>query len=313
MTPPGMTEDFPNKSFPINPAKGHPSANMGPYDKLFIYELSDEISVKRGDFGPDFIGCWNEAGSSFLFFSREHDEEVKTWLAQEGKAEIVSRHVMDYRDWQAGEDLKPFRIERLVICPPWEETEIAEHEILIRLDPSVVFGVGLHPTTRGCLNALCRIYQVDSPRKVLDIGTGTGILAIAAAKLGAQEILAIDLNELAVETARKNVLLNGVDDRVEVTWGEAEAFVGEEADLVLANLHFQAIDALLKRDEFFYRHWIVLSGLFQGQAHGVLTKMEKWRFKIHDRMDEDRWATLVLGKTPHEQDKIPKAVDCKQK
>jgi ribosomal protein L11 methyltransferase len=280
----------------LEAAKIKPAVNMGPYDKLFIYELSDEISVKGDAFGPDFIGCWNEAGSSFLFFSREHDEEVGKWLAQEGKAKPVSQYVMDYRDWQAGEDLKPFRAEKLVICPPWEEAEITEGEILIRLDPGVVFGAGLHPTTRGCLNALWRVYQVDSPQKVLDIGTGTGILAIAAAKLGARKVIAIDLNQLAVETARKNVLLNGVDDRVEVKWGEAEAFAGEKADLVLANLHFQAINALLKREEFLSKRWIVLSGLFQGQADGILTEMEKWRFKIHDRMNENRWATLVLRK-----------------
>ena len=291
-----MTEDLPNKSFHTNPPKGRPSANMGPYDKLFVYELSVEIPVKGDAFGPDFIGCWNEAGSSFLFFSREYDKEVTRWLTHQGKAGLVSRHVMDYRDWQAGEDLKPFRIERLVICPEWEEAEIAEGEILIRLDPGVVFGTGLHPTTRGCLNALWRIYQVDSAQKVVDIGTGTGILAIAAAKLGAREVMAIDLNELAVETARKNVLLNGVDDRAEVKWGEAEALAGEKADLVLANLYFQAITALLEREEFFSKHWIVLSGLFQGKADGILTEMEKWRFKIHDRMDENRWATLVLRK-----------------
>ncbi|MFQ6078078.1 MAG: 50S ribosomal protein L11 methyltransferase [Thermodesulfobacteriota bacterium] len=76
---------------------------------------------------------------------------------------------------------------------------------------------GFHPTTRGCLKALWDIYQIDSPQKVLDIGTGTGILAISAAKPGAREVLDIDHNQLAVETARKNVLLNGVEDRVEVS------------------------------------------------------------------------------------------------
>jgi ribosomal protein L11 methyltransferase len=108
--------------------------------------------------------------------------------------------------------------------------------------------------------------------------------------------MAIDLNELTVETARKNVLLNGVDDRIEVKWGEAEAFAGEKADLVLANLHFQVIDALLKREEFLSKRWIVLSGLFHGQVDGVLASMEQWGFKLDDRMDEDRWATLVLRK-----------------
>ena len=271
-----------------------------PYDKLFIYELSDEISVKGDVFGPDFIGCWKEEGSSFLFFTRNREEEVTEWLAQQGSAKIVSCHHMDYRDWQAGEELKPFRIERLVICPPWEDAEIGEDEVLIRLDPGVVFGTGFHPTTRGCLMALWRIFQVESPQKVLDIGTGTGILAIVAAKLGAREVLAIDLNDLAVETARKNVLLNGAEDRVEVKWGQAEDSVDENADLVLANLHFQVIDALLKQKALFSKRWIVLSGLFHGQARGVLVPLEKRRFTVFGKIEEDRWVTLALRKTPAE-------------
>jgi ribosomal protein L11 methyltransferase len=268
---------------------------MDPYQKLYIYELSDEISVRGGVFGPDFIGSWNEAGSSFLFFSRKHDEEVKRWLTNQGKVRLVSRHIMDYRDWQAGDDLKPFRVEKLVVCPSWEQVEMAHEEILIRLDPGVVFGTGLHPTTRGCLKTLWRIYQADSPQNVLDIGTGTGILAIAAAKLGALKVVAIDLNELAVETARKNVLLNGVEDQVQVKWGEAGAFIGEKTDLILANLHFQVIDALMKREEFFSKRWIVLSGLFHGQASGVLASLEKQHVKVHDSMEDDRWVTLTLS------------------
>ena len=271
---------------------------MAPYDKLFIYEVPGEVSVNSDIFGRHFIGCWNEGGNSFLFFPRQHDAEVRKWLGHQGGGKLVSRHVMDYRDWQAGEDLKAFRIEKLTICPSWAETKIAEGKILIRLDPGVVFGTGLHPTTRGCLKALWDIYQMDTPRKVLDIGTGTGILAISAAKLGAREVLAIDHNKLAVETAQRNVLLNGVEDRVKVTQGEAEAFGGEKTDMALVNLHFQAIDALLKREQFFSRYWTVLSGLFQGQVNGVLATLEKWQLTVHDRMEESRWVTLVLRETP---------------
>ena len=271
---------------------------MGPYHKLFIYELSDEISVKGDVFGRDFIGCWNEGGNSFLFFSQQHDEEVRKWLAHQGRGKLLSRHVMDYRDWQAGEDLKPFRIEKLLICPPWEEADMAKDEILIRLDPGVVFGTGLHPTTRGCLKALWRIYHVGCPQKVLDIGTGTGILAIAAVKLGAKEVLALDHNQLAVETARRNVLLNGVEDRVEVKLGQAEAYMGKKADMVLANLHFQAIDALLRRKMLFSNRWFVLSGIFPGQVDGVLVSLEKQQLKVYEKIEETRWVTLVLGKTP---------------
>ncbi len=293
-----MTEDSSNNLSHGNAPKGYLPANMKPYHKLFIYELSDEISVKGDVFGRHFIGCWNEGKSSFLFFSRQQDEEVRTWLGHQGRGKLVSRHVMDYRDWQAGEDLKPVRIGKLVICPTWEEAKIADDEIFIRLDPGVVFGTGLHPTTRGCLKALWDIYQMDAPQKVLDIGTGTGILAISAAKLGAQEVLAVDHNELAVETARRNVVLNKVEDRVKVKWGEAEAFSGKRADLVLANLHFTAINDLLNREELFSKGWLVYSGLFHGQVSDVLASLEKCQLTLNDRMEENRWVTLVLRGTP---------------
>ena len=271
---------------------------MAPYEKLFIYEVSDNISVHGEVFGRDFIGCWNEGESSFLFFSRQQDAEVRRWLALQGKEKLISRHVMDYRDWQAGEDLKPFRVDRFLISPPWQEVKKANDEILILLDPGVVFGTGIHPTTRGCLKALWDIYQLDSPQIVLDIGTGTGILAIVAAKLGARQVLAIDHNHLAVETAQRNVLLNGVQDRVKVIVGEAEMMGDEQGDMVLANLHFQAIEALLRRERILSKCWIILSGLFPAQANEVIAPLEKLQLKVHNRVEESRWVTLVLRKTP---------------
>lgn len=132
----------------------------------------------------------------------------------------------------------------------------------------------------------------------MDIVTGTGILAISPAKLGAREALAIDHNQLAVETAWKNVLLNGVEDRVEVSRGKAETIELRGADMVLANLHFTVINDLFTREKFFPKRWIVLSGLFYGQVSQVLASMEKWQHKVHRRMDEKHWVTLILKKIP---------------
>lgn len=275
---------------------------MGPYEKLFIYEVPGEISLKTDAFGRDFIGCWNEGGSSFLFFSRENDEEVREWLTFQDKGKLLSRNVMDYKDWQAGEDLKPFRVEKLLIVPSWEEAGRADGDVLIRLDPSVAFGTGLHPTTRACLAALWDIYQKDTPRRVLDMGTGTGILAIAAAKLGARTVLAIDNNQLAVETALNNVILNEVENRVTVTRGKAESVELDGVDMLLANLHFQALDAFLKRKTPISARWGILSGLFRGQVDEVLSSLERWQMTVHEKMEENCWATLVLTKISQENE-----------
>lgn len=278
---------------------------MGPHEKLFIYEVPGEISLKTDAFGRDFIGCWNEGRSSFLFFSRENDEEVREWLTFQDKGKLLSRNVMDYRDWQAGEDLKPVRVEKLLIVPSWGEVAKAGGDVLIRLDPSVVFGTGLHPTTRTCLKALWDIYQRETPRRILDMGTGTGILAIAAAKLGARTVLAIDNNQLAVETALNNVILNEVEDRVTVTRGKAESVKRDGVDMLLANLHFQVIDAFLKRKKPISTRWGILSGLFRSQVDEVLSSLERWQLTVHEKMEENCWVTLVLRK-------ISQANGCKQ-
>jgi len=216
---------------------------MIPYQNLYIYEISGVISNSRNFFKEHFIGCWNEGETSFLFFSQVHDEEVESFIGRKGLS-LSSKNVLDYKTWQAGEELKPFKVGNLVICPPWENGRIEEGEVLVHLDPCVVFGTGYHPTTRNCLNALWQIYQKEALKKVLDLGTGSGILALAAAKWGAEEVIAIDCNELAVETALRNVLSNGESRHVEVKMGRAEDFVEEEADLLCANIHLRVIESL---------------------------------------------------------------------
>jgi len=181
---------------------------MIPYQNLYIYEIDGELRGSKNFFKEDFIGCWNEGEVSFLFFSRPHDKEVEAFIREKGYP-LLAKEVFDYKAWQAGEELKPFKVGNLVICPPWEDRVIEEGEVLVHLDPCVVFGTGYHPTTRSCLKALWEIYQKETPEKVLDLGTGSGILALAAARWGARKILAIDCNELAVETAYRNVLSNG--------------------------------------------------------------------------------------------------------
>jgi len=185
---------------------------------------------------------------SFSFLNSD-DEEVESFIEKKGYP-LISRNILDYKAWQAGEELKPFKVGDLIISPPWEEGRIEGGEVLVHLDPCVVFGTGYHPTTRTCLKTLWEIYQKERPKKVLDIGTGSGILALAAAKWGAEKVLAIDCNELAVETTLRNILSNGESQRIEVKMGKAEDFIEEEADLACANIHLQVIESLLKKRPF---------------------------------------------------------------
>jgi ribosomal protein L11 methyltransferase len=265
---------------------------MIPYQNLYIYEISGAISDSRNFFKEDFIGCWNEGETSFLFFSQPHDQEVGLFIKKKGYP-LLSRNILDYGAWQAGEELKPFKVGNLVISPPWENARVEEGEVLVRLDPCVVFGTGYHPTTRSCLKALREIYQKEKPKRVLDLGTGSGILALAAAKWGAERVLAIDCNELAVETALRNVLSNGESRRVEVRIGKAEDFIEEETDLVCANIHLQVIESLLKKKAFFEKRWFILSGIFEKDAAEIERRLIRRSVEIVQRLQEKNWLTLI--------------------
>ena len=152
----------------------------------------------------------------------------------------------------------------------------------------------LNPTTRTCLETLWEIYQKEKPKKVLDLGTGSGIQALAAAKWGAEKVLAIDFNELAVETTLRNVLSNGESQRIEVKMGKAEDFIEEEADLVCANIHLQVIESLLKKKAFFKKRWFIFSGVFGENAEEIERRLIQGSVEIVQRLKEKNWLTSAF-------------------
>jgi len=265
---------------------------MIPYKNLYIYEISGEVLDSRSFFKEDFIGCWNEGEASYLFFAQPYDGEVEIFVKKKGFS-LLGKDILDYKAWQAGEELKPFKIGNLVISPPWENARVEDGETLVHLDPCVVFGTGNHPTTFNCLKALWQIYQKEKPKKVLDLGTGSGILALAASKWGAEKVLAIDCNELAVDTALRNVLLNGEDHRIEVKIGRAEYFIEEEADLVCANLHLKIIESLMDKKAFFDKRWLLISGLFVKDGEEIERRFNQRSIETYQKIQEKNWLTLV--------------------
>jgi ribosomal protein L11 methyltransferase len=266
--------------------------SMIPYETLYIYEIRGEIQGSRNFFKEDFIGCWNEQESSFLFFSQPHDEEVEA-LVDQRRLSLLTRNTLDYKAWQAGEELRPFNIGNLVFSPPWENVVTGKEETLVQIDPCVVFGTGYHPTTGSCLRVLWKIYQKERPERMLDLGTGSGILALAAAKWGAKRVLAVDCNELAVETALRNVSLNRELKRIEVRQGKAEDFVDEEADVICANIHLQVIESLLKKRAFFQKRWFILSGIFEKDGEEIERQLNQGSTQIVQKLQEKNWLTLV--------------------
>jgi ribosomal protein L11 methyltransferase len=200
------------------------------------------------------------------------------------------------REWL--KDFKPMRFgQGLWICPggqmPSDESRLSDHEsrppCIITLDPGLAFGTGTHPTTALCLDWLDG-HDVRGQR-VIDFGCGSGILAIAAAKLGAREVIAVDIDPQALQATVDNARRNGVENRIAVS--SVEEIPSTSADVVLANILAEPLKTLAPRFGELVKPGgrIVLSGILALQARDVAEQYEPW-FDIAPTTLRDDWARL---------------------
>ncbi len=272
-------------------------ARACPYGELCIYHLSGRLARDlEPDLGPGFLGNWVEEDTSFLFFSGPADEAVGRATALGGNVTVLDRFFTTWDQWQGG-DVEPFSAGPLYVHPPWNPGNPPLGSLALSLDPGMVFGTGTHPTTRDCLSALYLAMSESPARRVLDLGTGTGLLALAAARLGAREILAVDLNPLAADTARKNVRDNGLESRVTVVHGSAEAHAGRPWDLVVANIHFAVMKRLLETPAFSKSETLILSGLLRSEVREIRHLLNRLGVAPVREWDwENTWFTLLARK-----------------
>jgi ribosomal protein L11 methyltransferase len=271
-----------------------------PYDILHIYYLQGKIPPEATRDLTAFYGNWEEADTSFLFFAQPSLEAVEALVSRLGAVELLDHYEMRYDEWQ-GDKLVARRIGRFLITPPWEVAshtdtlaEIDGTQPLI-LDPGVVFGSGTHPTTRDCLTAIELALADGSMRTAIDLGTGTGLLALALAALGCYRVLAVDRNLLAVQTAHRNVAANQMEARILVTQGDADKFIDARADLVVSNIHYDVMRRLLVADGFLAKKRFVLSGLLRSEARAVRQELERLGVKILETWEQDGIWTTFYG------------------
>jgi ribosomal protein L11 methyltransferase len=205
--------------------------------------------------------------------------------------------VLPYEDWATAWKAH-FPIlhigQRLVICPPWLEYHAHPDEIVVELEPGMAFGTGLHPTTRMCLLILEELLRPGM--RVLDLGTGSGILAIAAARLGASCVYALDIDAIPVSVATDNVAANGVADRVHVAQGSLDALEPGSWNVILANITARTIISLL--DGGLTSHLapggeLVASGIIKSQVKIMESAFASQGLVISDSRQEGDWVTLI--------------------
>ncbi|MEO0248847.1 MAG: 50S ribosomal protein L11 methyltransferase [candidate division WOR-3 bacterium] len=258
------------------------------YELIHIYEFEGDLAKEASQLSDDdYIGFWKEAGYSFFFFKKP-----KRALLEKLPVPIRSELTIKHEDWESGTPLTVLQVGRITLHPPWLSPADTT-DIRICIDPGMAFGSGHHPSTKGCLRLLQHLFQEHTPERVLDLGTGSGILSIACLKLGSYKCYAVDSNNLAIDTARKNRTINGVTDKMHIVMGNALDFLHVPSDLLVANMHHAVIDEITDREEFFTKQYYLLSGLLGSQGARIKDKLAP-RLEFLDAFSENYWFSYLF-------------------
>jgi ribosomal protein L11 methyltransferase len=298
---------FPKKTVFFN---GKVNTDMGYYEFTVHApeESKDALSAKMAEMGC--LGSYEKAGNLIAYFPDRLDimelrDELNAFRAVLKDSGLPHEISFDYlfiseRDWNESwkKRFLPIEVgENLLIVPPWDERVTMRTKLVI--DPGMAFGTGHHETTMRCLSIMEKyagnLRGSFAQDRFLDVGTGTGILAIAAAKLGFREVVGVDTDPLAVDAATRNAVLNDLTN-VTVREGEITA-IEDAADMIAANL---MSEILIRIAPEIARRLnpsgvAILSGMLTGQEDDVIIAMEKEGLTVIERYRDDRWVSLVFS------------------
>jgi ribosomal protein L11 methyltransferase len=257
-----------------------------------------------------------EDGRSWLleaYFARQPDEEAVRMLVRPVVGQEADRAVfsaLEQRDWVKAslEGLNPVRAGRLVVHGSHDRDCVRPNDLALEIEAALAFGTGHHGTTKGCLLAFADEMKRRRPLRVLDVGTGTGILAFAAAKILKRPVVAGDIDADAVRVARDNARLNGIEGLLKLYIGPGvQSRLADRTgrfDLVFANILAKPLRLLapsLARVAA-PRGALILSGLLARDVPGVLSAYAAQGWRLSRRYDVEGWSALVLrrgGSSPH--------------
>lgn len=268
------------------------SREQGPltwdFADINILEHKGEASVVKAYFSQD------DKVDEIVNAVKEKLQEVKEFGIDigEGSVEYKEMHEEDWaNNWK--QYYKPVKItDKIVIKPIWEEYEKQDGELIIELDPGMAFGTGTHETTRMCIKALDK--YVEPNTTVFDVGCGSGILAIAAAKLGAKHVVGVDLDPVAVDSSKENISFNNLDN-IEVLEGNLLDVVSGKADIVVANIIAEIICVLTEdvKKALNKNGLFITSGIIHDRVDMVKEKFEECGFEVIEINKDGEWNCIV--------------------
>jgi ribosomal protein L11 methyltransferase len=267
-------------------------------------EAVEYALMEAGALGTEFHDDVGEDLSVTAYFSATPDRELvraeliealRIYDLPSSSAREMQLREIENQDWLAEwkQNWQPVEVGRFIVAPTWSEIKSVRDRIVIRIEPGMAFGTGTHETTRLCLKAITRFFKGGS---FLDVGTGSGILAIAAARSFPEaSIDACDTDPEAIAIARENALLNEVAEQINFRIGSLEDSVTASADFVCANLTADAIAGLLPALVNASCGRLVLSGILDSQIDSVIDGLHDLGVEGNFvMMQEGEWIALVV-------------------
>ncbi len=274
-------------------ANQRPEGRWDILDESIARRMSDDVKV-TGYFEVD-----GGLGDRIAFIEGELRRIRSLDLGMDLGKLTTLRHDVAEQDWTESwkAAFKPFRLgEHMLMKPSWEDVETQPGDHVIEIDPGMAFGTGTHETTGMCVKLVEK--YVKPGQRVIDIGTGTGILAIAAAHMGANPVLATDLDAVAVRVAAENVKINGFEGVIDVLCGDLLDVVEESGDVVIANIIADVIVNLAKpvRERIVDGGLFICSGISLERREDVLSALKDADFEVLDDLNEGEWCAMAARK-----------------
>ena len=269
-------------------------------------ENAEDVSVHLIDLGSNGVITQDKESDktslTACFPSEEalyKTAEIKNHLDNLGlKYDITSKDLKD-TDWETNwkKFFKPEKVtDRIVVKPTWEDYESKGSEIVIEIDPKMAFGTGTHQTTKGCLKLIEEAVSRGNILSMLDVGTGSGILAIAAAKLGIPKTIAIDTDKEALKVANENISLNKVENYVRTAAITIDR-IAVRFNLAAANITADEIVKLSSylKDRIDKGDYLILSGILTSQKEAIRDSFKD--LALEKELIDGEWVSLLYKKT----------------